>query len=153
MEHVERGGTADTAAGRCLAEGLAGVGEDAVERRHEALMEWAERIGLERAYAEALYALAEEEELEPIYAFHLVHCGVGVQELERPQQDTEDVAAQQAPPEWVGTESVELDDIALERRLRATFRRFRTHLAEAGSPAAAADAFLAEPDVVPLRLR
>jgi hypothetical protein len=142
----------DAAAGRCLRDSLAGLGNDEMERRHEALMAWAEDIGLEREYAEQVYALAEEVELEPIYAFQLVRCGIGVRELEPPEQDADDGAAQQAPPGWVGEESVELDDVRLERRLRATFRRFRTHVAEHGSAVAAVDSFLAEPDVAAQRL-
>jgi hypothetical protein len=48
---------------------------------------------------------------------------------------------------------VELNDIALERRLRATFRRLRTHLKEAPTTEAAVHAFLAEPDVAAIPLR
>jgi hypothetical protein len=145
----------DEASRRCLAEGLAQLSEEGgVERRHEALMEWAEsELGLDRDYAEQVYALAEEEELEPIYAFHLIRCGVGVQELEAPSQDADESASQQAPPEWVGGESVELDDVALERRLRATFRRLRTCVAEAPTLTAGVDAFLAQPDVAHVRLK
>jgi hypothetical protein len=154
MERDQQRPHSDAAAGQCLAEGLAQLSDDGVERRHEALMAWAEgELDLEREYAEQVYTLAEEEELEPIYAFHLVRCGVGVRELEVPEQDADDNSTQQTPPEWVAGETVELRDVALERRLRATFRRLRAHLKEAPTTEAAVRAFLAEPDVAAMRLR
>jgi hypothetical protein len=139
----------------CLARRVASLtGDAALERRHEALMEWAvTELDLNREYAEQVYALAEEENLEPVHALLLVHCGVGVQELETPEQDSDEAAHQAAPPDWVEAEQVEFADVALERRLRATFRRWRTKLEEAGSPAAAVDAFLAEPDIGAVDLR
>lgn len=154
MDGVDSTGTREQAAQDCLRRGIAGIGGEGVERRHEVLMEWAEaELGMERAYAEQVYAIAEEEQLEPIYAFQLVRCGVGVRELTPPEQDHAlEEASQQAPPDWVGDETVELDDVALERRLRSSFRRLRHHL-EAGAAAAGVEAFLAEPDVGPLRLR
>jgi hypothetical protein len=139
--------------GDCLERAVRARGADGVERRHEALMEAAvTELGLERADAEQIYALAEEEQLEPIYAFQLVRCGVGVRELERPSQDARESAAQEAPPGWVAMQAVRLDDVALERRLRLSFRRFRGLLETRGDPVAAARAFMAEPDVGPLRV-
>jgi hypothetical protein len=145
----------EEAAQRCLRDGVdALTGDAATERRHEALMEWAEgELGLDRGWAEDVYALAEEVELEPVYAFLLVRCGVGVTELEPPEQDPDEEAVQQDPPEWVGADAVELQDLALERRLRGTFRRMRGHLERAASPAAAVEALLAEPDVGAVRMR
>ncbi|HEX2165771.1 MAG TPA: hypothetical protein VHG09_00915 [Longimicrobiales bacterium] len=123
------------------------------ERRHEALMEWAEsELGLEREYAEEIYALAEEEDLEPVYAFHLVNAGIGVRELESPEQDMEETV-QQAPPDWVAEDAVKLEDVVLERRLRASFRRLRSHLEECAKPPDAIREFLAEPDVGAVVLR
>jgi hypothetical protein len=84
-------GTAEQEAGRCLAEGVAALTGESVERRHEVLMEWAEdEIGLSREYAEQVYALAGEEELEPVYGFLLVRCGVGIRELEPPEPDADE---------------------------------------------------------------
>jgi hypothetical protein len=144
---------AASAAGKRLLSGLSDLSGEDVERRHEVLMEWAEsEIGLDRDYAEQVYALAEEEGLEPLLALHLVRAGIGVRELEPPEQDMED-AAQQAPPEWVAEETVELEDVALERRLRATFRRFRSHLETEADVPAAARRLLQDPDVGLQRLR
>ncbi|HSJ30437.1 MAG TPA: hypothetical protein VK933_03325 [Longimicrobiales bacterium] len=124
------------------------------ERRHEALMEWAEtELSLERELAEQIYALAEEEELEPVYAFNLVRSQIGVQELEEPEQDMTEEAVQQAPPDWVAEDAVELEDVVLERRLRASFRRLRSHLEESASPTEAVTAFLKDADVGRVRLR
>lgn len=139
---------------QCLTRRMAALTGDAVERRHEDLMDWAEsELGLERGYAENIYALAEEEKLLPVHGLVLVHCGVGVQELEEPEQDADEAAHQAAPPDWVEADRVEFEDVALERRLRATFRRFRTRLEEAGSASAAVTAFLEEADVGPVQLR
>jgi hypothetical protein len=140
----------------CLRGAVARLTGAVSERRHEPLLEWAvAEVGLERGYAEQVYALAEEVELEPVYAFLLVRCGLGVIELEAPPEEGEDegAAAQQAPPKWLDSGTVELDDITLERRLRATFRRFRGHLESAPDAASAVDAYAAEPDVEETRLR
>ena len=140
------------AARECLRKSIAAIG-DGPERRHEVLMEWAEtELGMEREFAEQVYALSEEEQLEPIYAFQLLRCGIGVRELTPPEADQDlEMASQQAPPGWVEDETIELDDVALERHLRSSFRRLRGHLerdADGG-----VDAFLAEPDVGLVRLR
>ena len=141
-------------AGECLARGVAGLTGSALERRHDALMEWAEsELNLDAAYAEQVYTLAEEEELEPVYGFLLIRCGVGVRELEPPERAEVGEASQQAPPGTVGGDVVELEDIVLERRLRSSFRRFRAHLQRAATSADAVASFLAEPDVAPLQLR
>lgn len=138
----------------CLAESVAGLTGAAVERRHEELMEWAgAELDLDRSYAEQVYTIAEEAELIPIYGFLLIRCGVGVLELEAPDEPDEEVV-QQAPPGWVGNdEEVRLDDVDLERRLRSSFRRFRSHIDACATPAEAVAAFLAEPDVGPADLR
>jgi hypothetical protein len=148
------GETGPDQARSCLVDAVAGLTGAAAERRHEPLMEWAEQeLAIDREYAEQVYALAEEEELEPVYGFLLVRCGLGVIALEPPAQDADEAASQQAPPEWLGEETVELADVELERRLRASFRRFRSHLESAAAPVAAARAFVQEPDVGVARMR
>ena len=147
-------GDTDAGAGERLIRAVASLTGEPHERRHEALMEWAEtELKLDREYAEQIYALAEEEELEPVYAFHLVRSGLGVRELEEPEQDMDEEAVQQAPPDWVAEETVKLEDVVLERRLRASFRRLRSHIDSGTSPADGVAEFLKEPDVGPVRLR
>lgn len=146
-------GVAPSQPGECLAQRVGGLTGASVERRHEELMEWAEReLRIERSYAEQVYTIAEEEQLQPIYGFLLIQCGIGVIELEAPEAPEDDEVVQQAPPGMVGDEEVQLEDVDLERRLRSTFRRFRGHLEAAASPVEAAATFSAEPDVGPLRL-
>jgi hypothetical protein len=151
-DDTTRGG-AESAAREQLIRDMASLTGAPHERRHEALMEWAETdLGLSREYAEQIYALAEEEDLEPVHAFQLVRSGIGVRELEEPEQDM-DEAVQQAPPEWVAEDAVELANVILERRLRQSFRRLRSHLEESASPTEAITEFLREPDVGAVRLR
>lgn len=142
----------ESAAREQLVRGVASLTGAPYERRHEALMEWAEAHGMERAYAEQIFALAEEEDLEPVLALHVVRAGIGVRELQEPEQDMDEDAMQQAPPEWVAEDVVEMDDIALERTLRATFRRLRSHVEASGSAPAAIEAMLREPDIGLVRL-
>ncbi|HSJ14758.1 MAG TPA: hypothetical protein VK939_10085 [Longimicrobiales bacterium] len=137
-----------TAIGRLLAR--ARELDDALEpeRRHEVLMERAEaRDGMERAEAEAVYALAEEEGLEPELALLLAGSGVGVIELEQPDSDPERLGRQQAPPDWVAEADVPAGEALRERRLRLSFRRLRSLLEETGSASEAVHRLAHEPDV------
>jgi hypothetical protein len=136
----------------CLEQAVSQLSDDGTERRHDALMQLATDLGLERGTAEQIYALSLEEKLEPVYAFELVRCGVGVQDLEPVEQDEDDAAAQQSPPAWVEERGVELEDADIERRLRLSFRRFRTLLETSVDAVAAAQAFVAAPDIGPLRV-
>ena len=81
---------------------------DGVERRHETVMEWATgELGVERATAEKIYAVAEEERLAPVYAFELVQQGVGVRELESTTEAPAEASMQQDPPGCVVPEGVQ----------------------------------------------
>jgi hypothetical protein len=137
----------------CLERAVSQLSDDGAERRHDVLMRLAtDDLGLERDTAEQIYALSLEEKLEPVYAFELVRCGVGVRDLEPVEQDEDDAAAQQSPPAWVEERGVELEDADIERRLRLSFRRFRTLLETSVDAVAAAQAFVAAPDIGPLRV-
>jgi hypothetical protein len=138
---------------QCLTQRFSALTGDVVERRHEELMEWADtELDISREYAEQVYALAEEERLLPVHALIFVHCGIGVQELEQPEQDADEAAHQAEPPDWVETKQVEFADVVLERRLRATLRRFRSQLEQAGDVDAAVREFLGADDVGPVDL-
>ena len=133
-------GTGDRGGGEALRRFARELGTEIPERRHEQLVEWAEsELGLDRSYA--------------VLAFELVRAGIGVRELEQPEQDMDEEASQQTPPDWVAEDAVELDDVALERRLRASFRRLRSHLESSDTPVEAVEAFLADADVGPQRMR
>lgn len=118
------------------------------ERRHETLMERAETWGLDRPDAESVYALAEQEGLEPELGLLLVATGVGVRELEPVERDPSGPGLQQAPPDWVADAEVSQDDARRERRMRLSFRRLRGHYESSGSAMEAADRFAAEADVI-----
>jgi hypothetical protein len=118
--------------------------EEAPKRRVE-LIEWAEREhGMARDRASLIHDIAREEGLEPAFAFELVRCGVGVQELAEPSADETMV---DGPPEWVAPAPPAEVSPARERLLRASFRRLRSHLGNAPTAEAALAAFVAEPDV------
>jgi hypothetical protein len=118
--------------------------ENAPKRRIE-LIEWAEREhGLPSDRAAFIHDIAREEGLDPAFAFELVRCGVGVQELGDPVVDETLV---EGPPEWVAPPVPAGFSPARERLLRASFRRLRAHLAAAPTPEAALVAFVEEPDV------
>jgi hypothetical protein len=123
--------------------------ERGAERRHETLMERAAELGLERVEAEAIYALAEEEGLEPALGLLLAGSGVGVQELDELAETLPEVGQQQAPPDWVAITDVAPEEARRERRLRLSFRRLQALLAASGGSAVeAVHRFLREPDVV-----
>lgn len=116
-----------------------------VARRHEELIRRAtedEVLTIEEA--EHAYELAEQESLEPAYALALVRSGFLVRELVPPEPPEE--AMQQDAPGWIQPAD-ENDELVLERRLRASLRRLRSLLERCATAGAAADAYLAEPDV------
>lgn len=133
-------------AARFRAEIIEAARASGVARRHEELIERATADGtLSMAEAVEAYALAEEESLAPAFGLALVRSGYLVRELVPPEPPAE--AMQQDAPGWIQPEASE--GLARERRLRASFRRLRQMLERNPSPAAAADAYLAEPDVAP----
>lgn len=119
-----------------------------LERRHETLMERAEDWGVPRVEAEEIYALAEEEGLNPELGLLLLASRLGVTELEPVAVDPVEAGQQQAPPEWVAAADLAPGEAQRERRLRLSFRRLRSLLASSSSAAEAVERFLAEPDVV-----
>lgn len=114
------------------------------EQRREVLMERAEARGLDRPAAEQAYDIAREEKLAPAYALAVVLEGISVRRLDGPRPDVDSTEPNE--PEWVDTPPGR-DQAERERRLRQTFRRLRSHMEEAESPAAALRAFAREPDL------
>lgn len=121
-------------------EGLGGAGE----HRREALTERAEERGLGRPEAEEAYDIATEVGLEPAYGMALVLEGVSVRLLDGPRPGVE--ASEPNEPEWVDAPPSP-EAAERERRLRQTFRRLRSRLQDAPSPADGVRSFLGQPDL------
>lgn len=119
-------------------------------RRREELVALAMDAGHTREYADRIYDVAEEEGVEPAFAFELVLNGIGVRELSGPQDDEWLETQVEAPPAWVAQPDRE-PDAARERHMRSTFRRLRRMFELHGSPRAALEAFAREPDVAEVR--
>lgn len=119
--------------------------EAALLRRHEELLSWAvEELGLERAFAEMVYEIAQEEEVEPAYAFEFVRCRVGIGGEAKGSADAPSL--QSTPPDWLEA-SPSPDEALREWRLRTSIRRLRTLLREQDTPAEALRAFAVAPDL------
>jgi hypothetical protein len=140
-------GRADVDGGAAALLRVVDEAEEAPRRREESIV-WAEdQLGFERGFAELIYDTAREEHLEPGFAFELVRCGVGVTPLAPPSTDE---ASVEGAPEWIAPPSGRAS-VERERTLRASFRRLRGHLEDKGSAEDALAAFVAEPDVGPVR--
>jgi hypothetical protein len=114
------------------------------EQRREPLVERAESRGVGRPLAERAYDLAVEERLPPAYGMAVAAAGVSVQPLDSPRPEVG--AVESGEPDWVD-EPPPPHDADVERRLRQTFRRVRSHLEETGTPRDAFAAFAREPDL------
>jgi hypothetical protein len=115
-------------------------------RRRAELIERAVRDNsMDRDLAEYIYDVAHDENVEPAFAFELVFAGLAVCESEAAAPDAEETLVAGAP-EWVETPPLPAADARRERRLRASFRRFR-HLLESTDPITAASAYIEYPDV------
>jgi hypothetical protein len=116
------------------------------EQRREPLVERGEERGVSRGLAERAYDLAVEEHLPPAYGIAVVAAGVSVQPLDSPRPDVGATAG--GEPDWVDPPPP-AREADLERRLRQTFRRLRSHLEDAPTPRAALEGFAREPDLEP----
>lgn len=149
LERYRREADADGTAAGCLLEGVRRLEADRLGRRRAELVGRAVREGgLEWSDAEQVYAVSEEEGLDPAFAFQLVRCGVGVRwpgdaPLAATTLDAE------VPPEWVAPPATTPPPESARRewRLRASFRRLRRLLEERKTPEDALLAFVDEPDV------
>jgi hypothetical protein len=116
------------------------------EMRREPLVERADSQGLERPIAERAYDVALEEGLPPAYAIAVVAAGVSVQPLDSPRPEVGTTAS--GEPAWVDTPPA-AGEADVERRLRQTFRRLRSHLEDRSTPSGALGAFAGDPDLEP----
>lgn len=120
------------------------------ERRRANLVEEAVDNDMPGELAEMLYDVAVEEGLDPILAYELVRCGIGVQP---PDEGVSNAADQPTidkyRPEWL-KDPIPSDDLLRERTLRLSFRRLRGKLEEEPDVDEAFRAFAREPDVGPV---
>jgi hypothetical protein len=123
------------------------IADEETPRRRVELVERAMAQGHSREYADLIYDLAEEEGVDPAFAFELVLLGIGVRELTAPTDDGWEESQVEAPPAWVNSDIPSPDEAARERHMRATFRRLRGMFEQHPSARAALEAFAAEPDV------
>jgi hypothetical protein len=114
------------------------------KQRRGSLVARAEAHGVSRPLAERVYDLAQEEHLPPAYGIAVVAAGISVRPLEGDRVDVAE--ANSGEPDWVDTPPPP-DDARVERRLRQTFRRMRSHLAEDRTPAEALSGFGGEADL------
>ncbi|HET9440168.1 MAG TPA: hypothetical protein VFO52_08350 [Longimicrobiales bacterium] len=119
---------------------------DAPRRRTE-LIEMAVAAGHTHTEADQIYDLAEQEGVDPTFAFELVLNGIGVRDLTPPNGDEWVETQVEAPPDWVREPDPAPDSAARERHMRTTFRRLRRMFELHPTPRAALEAFAREPDV------
>jgi hypothetical protein len=128
-----------------------GLNPDEISRRRIDVIQEAVGVGMGDELAEMLYDVAREEGLDPVLAFELVRCGLGV----LPPPDGVENAPRFATsdkyrPEWLES-PVDPDSLLRERTLRFSFRRIRALLEQhTGDAAEAFRAFAREPDVGPV---
>ena len=120
--------------------------EDSPRRRVE-LVERAVAAGHSLEFADLVYDIAEEENLDPAFAFALVLNRIGVRDLTEPNEDGWVETQVEAPPEWVAGDEPQPSEAAHERHLRLTFRRLRRMFEQHAAPTDALRAFASEPDV------
>ena len=120
--------------------------EDSPRRRVE-LVERAVAAGHSVEFADLVYDIAEEENVDPAFAFELVLNRIGVRDLTEPNEDGWIETQVEAPPDWVAGDEPPPAAAAHERHLRLTFRRLRRKFEEHPAPRDALRAFAQEPDV------
>lgn len=123
------------------------IASDDAPRRRVELVERAVAQGHSIEYADQIYDIAEEEHLDPAFAFELVLNRIGVRELAEPTDDAYVETQVEAPPEWVAEPDPSPIAAAHERHMRNSFRRLRRMFEQHGTPTAALQAFANEPDV------
>jgi hypothetical protein len=125
-----------------------GLDAEEISRRRIDVIQEAVDVGMGDELAEMLYDVAREEGLDPVLAFELVRCGLGVLP---PREGVENApvfaTTDKYRPEWLEP-AVDPDTQLRERTLRFSFRRLRALLEQhTGSAAEAFRAFAREPDV------
>jgi hypothetical protein len=128
-----------------------GLDADELSRRRIDVIQQAVDVGMGDELAEMLYDVARDEGLDPVLAFELVRCGLGVMPPPDGVENAPGFAtSDKYRPEWLES-PVDPDSMLRERTLRFSFRRLRALLEQhTGSAAEAFRAFAREPDVGPV---
>jgi hypothetical protein len=122
----------------------------ASRRREELVSSAVESGDFTRFLAERVYDIADEEGLEPAFAYELVRSQVAVCGPQPGEPVTSDDTLVEGTPEWIAPEAAMprvTVELVRERRLRMSFRRLRSHLETCETAEDALAAFVAEPDV------
>ena len=127
------------------------IAADETPRRRIELVERATAAGHSIEYADLIYDIAEEENLDPALAFEVVLHGIGVRELTPPNDDGWSETQVEAPPKWVTEPQTAPADAASERQMRTTFRRLRSLIEQHATLPAALQAFAQQPDVAEMK--
>lgn len=127
------------------------IASERTSRRRIDLIERAVASGRAVEYADQIYDIAEEEGLDPAFAFELVLMGIGVRDLAPPAEDEWVETQVGAPPTWVTEPDRSPESAERERHMRNTFRRLRRMLEEHPAPRSALEAFAREPDVAEIQ--
>jgi hypothetical protein len=127
------------------------IASERTPRRRIDLVEKAVAAGHDVEYADQIYDIAEEEGLDPAFAFELVLNEIGVRELAPPNEDQWLETQVEAPPTWVAEPEQKPESAERERHMRNTFRRLRRMLEEHSEPRSALEAFARAPDVAEIR--
>jgi hypothetical protein len=99
-----------------------------------------------RQVLELAYEISQEEGIDPALGLEVISCRVGVLELEPPTGATTEETHTLTPPEWVAPAEAPAI-MAIERRIRMTFRRMRAALERHDDPTTAIESFGNEPDI------
>jgi hypothetical protein len=122
-----------------------------ISRRREDLVARAVEAGYTLEFADLIYDVAEQENVDPAFAFELVLNRIGVRELAPPPADNWVETQVEAPPPWV-TQPDPPSVAEHERHLRVTFRRLRAAFEQhRDSPRDAIKAFVSQPDVAEMK--
>jgi hypothetical protein len=128
-----------------------GLDAEELSRRRIDVIQEAVDVGMGDELAEMLYDVARDEGVDPVLAFELVRCGLGVMPPSGGVENAPNFATtDKYRPEWLEP-PVDPDSMLRERTLRFSFRRLRALLEQhTGSAADAFRAFAREPDVGPV---
>jgi hypothetical protein len=128
-----------------------GLDPEGASRRRADVVREACEVGMPEELAALMYDVAQEEGLDPVLAFELVRCGLGIFPPEAGLENAPDEpTTDKYRPTWLEP-PIPPDEQLRERTLRVSFRRLRGLLERHADDADAAfRAFGREPDAGPV---